>query len=186
MEDCQIIALFWERSEQAISETNQKYGPYCRTIAWNILHDEQDTEECLNDTYLHAWNSMPPKRPALLRAFLGKITRNLSLDRFRARAATKRGFGETPLALAELEECIPSPGTVEQIIEGRALSEMMEAFLHRLPAQKRRIFLQRYWYLMPIREIARENGMRESRVTSILYRARKELRACLEKEEIAL
>lgn len=184
MEDKQIVALYWERSEQAITETDIKYGAYCRTIAGNILSDEQDMEECVSDTYLRAWNTMPPQRPAILSAFLGKITRNLSLDRFRTRTAQKRGAGQTVLALSELEECIPASASTEEIVELQLLTGIIERFLHALSDEKRRIFLQRYWYLMPVREIAQQNGMSESKITSMLHRTRKELRTCLEKEEI--
>ena len=184
MEDKQIVALYWERSEQAITETDTKYGAYCRTIAGNILTDELDTEECVSDTYLRAWNTMPPQKPAILSAFLGKITRNLSLDRFRTRNAQKRGAGQTVLALSELEECIPASSTTEEIVELQLLTGIIERFLRTLSDEKRRIFLQRYWYLMPVREIAHQNSMSESKITSMLHRTRKELRICLEKEGI--
>jgi len=186
VEDNQIIELYWARSEQAITETDIKYGAYCRTIARNILHDLQDTEECVSDTYLRAWNTMPPQKPGVLSAFLGKITRNLSLDRFRSRSAQKRGMGQTVLALSELEECIPISNTTEEIAEQHRITEVLETFLQKLPQEKRRIFLQRYWYLMPIREISLQNSMSESKITAMLHRIRKELRRCLEQEEIAL
>ncbi len=186
MEDSQIIQLYWERSETAISETHQKYGPYCRRIAYNILHSSEDSEECLNDTYLRAWNAMPPKRPDLLSVFLGRITRNLSLDRFKSYQAQKRGEGQTVLALAELEECVPAPGSVEQVIEEEALAQCIDRFLKGLSREKRRVFLLRYWYLCPIREIASQTGMSENKLASMLFRIRKELRRYLEKEGVAL
>lgn len=186
MEDHEIIELYWLRSETAISATDKKYGKYCHTISYNILHNSEDSAECVNDTYLQAWKSMPPKRPEKLSAYLGKIVRNLSLNRFRRYAAEKRGFGQTELVLSELEECIPSAHGVEQSFDDALLVEAINRFLHEQPEQKRNIFIHRYWYMHPIRKIAGSFGMSESKTTSLLFRMRNELKAQLEKEGIVI
>lgn len=186
MEDEKILDLYWARSESAIKETDIKYGPYCRTISMNILHSAEDAEECVNDTWLNAWNAIPPKRPGKFAAFLGKITRNLSLNRFKRSHAEKRGMGQTPLVLAELEGCIASTQTVEQASDEKLLTESIDRFLEGLPPMKRKVFVRRYWYLSPIGEIARQYGMSESKVTSLLFRLRGQLKSHLEKEGIML
>ena len=186
MDDSRIIALYWARSEEAIRETDQKYGPYCRTIAWNILQDREDSEECVNDTWLQAWNTIPPKKPSLLKAFLGKITRNLALDKYRFYRAQKRGGQETHLALEELKDCIPHPSTTEQAAEDLALTEVLDRFLAGLKPETRKLFLRRYWYASSIQDIARDYGMSESKVKTTLHRTREKLRRHLEQEGIAL
>jgi RNA polymerase sigma-70 factor (ECF subfamily) len=150
------------------------------------LHNKEDAEECVNDTYLNAWNAMPPKRPNCLATFLGKITRNLSLDRFKRYTAEKRGFGQMELALSELDEVVPSASSVEQAIEEKELVELLNVFLESLPKQKRLMFMQRYWYLMPIKTVAEHSGTSESQVKSTLFRTRKELKSHLEKEGVLL
>ena len=184
MDDEAIIGLFWERSETAITAASEAYGPYCRTIAQNILADPRDAEECVNDTWLRAWNAMPPQRPSRLRLFLGKITRNLALNRYAARRTQKRGGGETALALHELEDCLPASGGPEQAVEAQLLTQALNAFLRAQPDQRRSIFLRRYWQLAPIREIARAWGMQESAVKSLLFRMRGALKAHLIEEGI--
>jgi len=186
MEDSQIIDLYWERSETAIGETSKKYSRYCLTISFNILHNNEDAEECVNDTYLNAWNAMPPKRPNCLATFLGKITRNLSLNKFKMYTAEKRGFGQTEIALSELGEAVPSVSSVEQAIEEKELVETLNLFLENLPKQKRILFMQRYWYLMPIKAIAEQVGKSDSQVKSALFRIRNELKLHLEKEGVLL
>lgn len=186
MKDSEIVALYWERSERAISETSEKYGGYCRTVSRNILNSDEDAEECVNDTWLGAWNSMPPHRPENLAAFLGKITRNLSLNRLKRYTAAKRGGSQTELALAELEDCIPSPDPAERIDEEKAIAASVNRFLYAQPEQKRNIFIRRYWYLYSVRDIAAAYQMSESRTASILLRMRTELKKHLEKEGIAL
>lgn len=186
MEDGQIIELFWNRSESAIVETAQKYGRYCHTIAFNILHSREDSEECVNDTYLNAWRTMPPHRPNRLSTFLGKITRNLSLKRWEGYNAEKRRAGQTALALDELSECIPSPGSVERTVDDLALAEVFDCFLAALPQEQRRIFMRRYWYLESIKEIAGVYGFSESKVKMSLLRSREALKHVLEKEGIEL
>lgn len=182
MEDGKIIELFWARDETAITETAKKYSKYCFRISNTILQNSEDAEECVNDTYLNAWNAMPPHRPARLSTFLGKITRNLSLQKHIKYSAQKRGGGQVELALSELEECIPAKTGVEQAAEGQLLAETLDAFLRGLPQEVRGIFVARYWYLYPVQEIAKRNGISESKVKSMLYRTRKKLKACLERE----
>ena len=186
MDDLQVIDLYWARAETAISETEKKYGRYCYSIAYRILHDNEDSEECVNDTYMRAWDSMPPHRPSALKGFLGRITRNLSLDRYAQRTAGKRGFGEIPLALEELQECIPARNTTERMVEDMALAELFDQFLATLPAERRRLFVLRYWHLYSIKEIATACGVGESKVKMSLMRSRSGLKHFLEKEGITL
>lgn len=186
MNDKQIIELYWARSEAAISETANKYGKYCHAIAFNILYNNEDSEECVNDTYTRAWGAIPPKRPNRLSTFLGKITRNLALNRYEKYTAEKRGFGQIPLALDELQDCIPAIGSVEQNIEDTALIEILDHFLGTLSVETRKVFMRRYWYLSPIKEIAEDYGFSESKVKMTLLRARNMLKQILEKEGIML
>lgn len=184
MNDQDIIALYWQREEQAIRATGEKYGAYCHRISYNILCSHPDAEECVNDTWMKAWNTMPPQRPDRLAAFLGRIVRNLSLNRYKQNHAQKRGGGQMELALSELEECIPDAMGIEQILEGRLLNRLLDQFLASQPEQKRNIFIRRYWYLSSIREIAGNYGISQSKVTSMLHRMRLELKGILEKEGI--
>ncbi len=186
MEDSQIVELYWARSERAIPETADKYGRYCFSIAFNVLHNREDCEECVNDTYLHAWNAMPEQRPNKLSAFLGRITRNLALNRLETYTAEKRGAGQAALALDELRECVPTPDCTERVVDDLALAELFNRFLASLTAENRRIFMRRYWYLSPIKEIAAEYGLSESKVKMSLLRSRNTLRLLLEKEGIDL
>lgn len=182
MEDSKIIALYWERSEQALAETARKYGAYCHSIAYRILNDREDAEECVNDTWLRAWNSIPPNRPGLLGAFLAKITRNLSLNRCEKQNAAKRGNGEVPVVLEELEECIPAGAGVEQSVDFKLLTALLNRFLERLDAENRQLFVARYWYLYPVKEIAKQYGMGQSKVKMRLMRMRDELKELLAAE----
>lgn len=186
MEDRQIIDLFWKRSQNAISETAKKYEKYCYYIAFNILHSREDSEECVNDTYLKAWENIPPKRPERLSAFLGKITRNLSINRVKHRTARKRGKGQYEIALEELQECIPSLNSVEKAMEDKALVDLFNRFLEGLTIEKRKVFMRRYWYFSQVKDIATEYGMSESKVKMSLMRTRKELKDFLEKEGVVL
>lgn len=186
MDDHQIIELYWLRLEAAITETAKKYSAYCRTIAYGILRNAEDTEECLNDTWLRAWNAIPPGRPVCLAAFLGKITRNLSFDTFKKYHAKKRNAGEMPLVLEELEHCIPFSDPVSQAADYQLLIECLEQFLHALPKERRQLFLLRYWYVMSIKDIGRQLHLTESQITTSLFRLRKELKLYLEKEGIVL
>lgn len=184
MEDQQIVSLYWNKSETAISETQHKYGKYCTAIAYNILYSHEDAAEVVNDTYMAAWNSIPPHRPAFLAAFLGKITRRISIDRWKKSRAEKRGGGEMPLALDELEECIPSPSLVEHEIEEKQLAFVLNEFLRKLPEPEQQVFMCRYWYLDSISSICTQFNFSQSKVKSMLARTRKKLRTQLEKEGI--
>ncbi len=184
MEDKQIIDLFWQRSESAISAVSEKYGPYCSKIAGNILEIKEDVEECVNDTWLLVWQIIPPDRPVRLAAYLGKIVRNVSLNRVKYFSAEKRGFGQTNLVLSELEECVPAADNVEQEMDERILIQAIGRFLRSLPAGRRNIFIRRYWYMMSVKEIAKIYGMSESKTASLLFRKRKDLKVHLQKEGI--
>lgn len=186
MEDSEIIGLYWQRSEQAVSATAEKYGGYCTAIAERILADPEDARECVNDTWFSAWSSIPPQKPERLGAYLGRIARNLSLNRAKARGAEKRGGGQRELALSELEECVPDPRGVEEAVEERELTQALDRFLRAQSLPRRNIFIRRYWYLVPVRELAVEYGMSESAMTSLLFRMRGKLKRFLEQEGIAL
>lgn len=186
MDDKQILELYSERSEAAISETADKYGKYCYYIAYNILYDNQDSEECVNDTYLKAWQTIPPHYPSMLSTYLGKITRNLALNRYKYNNRQKRGEGQTALVLDELLECVPATNTTEQTVEENILVEVLNRFLDSLPEEKMKIFMRRYWYMSPIKEIADDFVMSESKVKMILSRSRSKLLQILEKEGIIL
>lgn len=186
MDDKQIIDLYWTRSENAITETDKKYGKLCHRIAFNILANLQDSEECVSDTYLKAWSVIPPKRPVKLSAFLGKITRNLALNRYEKYTAEKRGGGEVPAALDELTVCIPDPNSVEHMVDGRILADKLNVFLAGLPSEARLIFMRRYWEVCSIQEIAEIYSISESKVKVSLYRTRGKLKSFLEQEGIAL
>ena len=176
MEDSKIIELYWQRSEDAISETQSKYGRYCHSIAYNILYSNEDAEECVNDTYVKAWDSIPPTRPKRLSAFIGRITRNLALDRYEARNAQKRG-GEVALALDEIAECVPD--TQGEVSSDEALKEAINGFIGSLSARKRVIFLRRYWYAFSVADIAVSLGMSESNVKVTLMRIRTDFKEYL-------
>lgn len=186
MEDEKIVALYFERNEDAISESELKYGKYCHTVSYNVLRNVEDTEECVNDTWIHAWNAIPPTRPMSLKAFLGKIARNLSLNRLQENHALKRGAGETAAALDELEEILSAPQTVEEEVEAQMLKESIDAFLAGLSEKYRIVFMQRYWYFYSIDEIAKLNGYTVNNVKSLLFRTRNRLKDYLEKEGITL
>lgn len=179
MNDSQIIKLYWDRDEQAIPVTSQKYGSYCTTIAKNILGNMEDAEECVNDTYLSAWNSLPPHKPSILSAFLGKITRNLSINRFRQNEAQKRGGGELPVVLDEIEDIVSCDETIEETMDRRELIQAIDSFLSVLSPEKRNIFICRYWYTDRISDIAARFGMSESAVSTSLSRIRSSLRTFL-------
>lgn len=181
MPDDRIVALYWARSESAITETAAKYGGYCRSIAYNILFDAQDAEESVNDTYLDAWDSMPPHKPDILSTFLGKITRRISIDRWRYLHAEKRGGGQMPAVLEELSDCA-SPDDVESAIEESEMARLIRVFLDALPLPERRVFLCRYWYMEPVADIARAHGFSVSKTASMLHRTRGKLRELLESE----
>ena len=182
MDDSKIVELYWDRKEQAIEETQKKYGSYCYKIAYNILTSKEDAEESVSDTYMTAWNTIPPRRPSVLATFLGKITRRLSIDRWRTRSAYKRGGGQMVLALEELEECVASSENVEQTYAKKELLAAYKRFIEKLPITERRVFLCRYWYLDSIGDIAQKYGFSESKVKSMLHRTRQKLNKCLVEE----
>lgn len=185
MDDNSIVELYWKRSESAISETANKYNGYCYSIAYNILANKEDSEESVSDTWLTAWNVIPPRRPSILAAFLGKITRHISIDRWRVRTARKRGGGEVAVALEELGDCVSGGLTPEQSYERKELVLSFNRFLDTLSETERSVFLCRYWYLDTVPAIAVNFGFSRSKVTSMLHRTRHKLRVHLEKEGLA-
>ena len=182
MEDEQIVDLYWQRSDLAISETNQKYGRYCHTIAYNICGTEEDAEECVNDTWLRAWNLMPDQRPTILSAFLGCITRNFAINLIKTKNRIKRGGGEAVLALDELEECIPGGRNPEQALEEKELEKAIGRFVSQLPQPEKTIFVLRYWRVAPIDEIAEKLQFSKGKIKSSLFRTRRKLRDYLQEE----
>ena len=182
MEDNQIIELYWQRDEGAISESSRKYGSYCQSIAFNILQNNEDSEECVNDTWLKAWDSMPPHKPDCLRLFLAKITRNLSFNRYNANKAKKRGGGEMTLVLDELAECISNETDPEEAIINKELNEYIIGFVHTLPERERNIFVRRYFFVDTVKSISKRYGLSENYVSVTLNRTRKMLKKKLKKE----
>ena len=182
MDDQGIVDLYWARNEQAIAETEKKYGSYCRSIAQNILRNRSDTEECVNDTWLQTWNSLPPHRPAVLSTYLAKITRRLSIDIFRGKTRQKRQGSEYALSLSELGECVSGGNTTEEIVNVKLLADAIGIYLRTLPADSRNLFLCRYYFLDSLKEAARECGMTESKAKSLLHRTRLGLKDYLRKE----
>lgn len=179
MDDNGIIQLYWDRNDQAIRATSEKYGHYCKAIAKNILNNEEDAEECVNDTYLNAWNSMPTHWPEQLATFLGKITRNLSFNKYKHNHAEKRGSGEIVLVLDELIDCVSDTDNVEQIIDRQELIKAINSFVRSLSTEKRNIFVRRYWYADSVSEIAKDYGMLQGSVSKTLERTRKQLKTYL-------
>lgn len=186
MEDGKIIDLYWARSQQAIAASEEKYGPYCHTIARRILDREEDAEECVNDTWLRAWNAMPPQRPGILSAFFGKLTRNLSLDRWRRNKAAKRGGSQVEIALHELEDCLPDRRSPDENLEAGETAALISAFLRRQSETDRALFVRRYFHLEPLDSLSRRFGMSMGQVKSKLHRMRGRLKLELEREGIAV
>ena len=184
MDDNKILELYFNRSESAIAETKQKYGNYCLTIATNILGNSQDAEECVNDTYMKAWGTIPPQRPPSFRLFLGKIVRNLSLNKMKAQGTQKRGGGETPLLLSEMEGCVPSARNVEDEVDVQILAGVIDDFLSNIRKEDRVFFVRRYRYADTISAIAKRYSVGESKVKMSLSRTRNKLKGQLEKEGI--
>lgn len=182
MKDSEIVELYWNRSENAIFETKNKYDRYCTSIAYRILSSSEDSEECVSDTYLRTWNSIPPSRPENLKAYVGKITRNVALDRFRASSRKKNE--ETALVLHEFQ--VASLDTVDDEMDRLALSEAISSFLRTLEPIKRQVFVLRYWYFESVSEISEKTGWTDNRIRVELFRLRKKLSAYLEKEGFAL
>lgn len=182
MEDEKIIDLYWQRDETAIGQTDRKYGRYLAKIACNILADPEDSREIVNDTYLAAWNSIPPHRPSVLSAYLAKLTRRISIDCLRKKSSQKRGAGEYVASLSELGECISRGNTTEQEADAHLLARSIEDFLRTLPPDARNTFIGRYYYLDSVREVARYCGMTEAKAKTLLHRTRFSLRLHLQKE----
>ena len=185
MEDGQIIKLFWDRKEQAVSETAKKYSAYCYAIAYNVLSVKEDAEECVNDTLQKAWDSIPPNQPDNLKAWLGKVCRNVALNLWQKSHAKKRNRG-MDLLFSELEECIPSVHTVEKEIENSRISACINRWLRTLPREDRILFVRRYWYGDAVKDLAKERNISPEKLSQKLFRLRKGLKAALEKEDISL
>ena len=182
MGDDEIVALYWQRDEAAIQETRQKYGRYLNKIAYNVLADLGDCEEVVNDTCLKVWNSIPPHRPAVLGTFLGKIARQLSIDRYRTRNREKRRGSEYSISLSELEDCVDGGDTTQQAADAHLLAEAVSSYLKTLPEPSRHAFVGRYYYMDALKEVAAYCGMSEAKAKSLLYRARQGLKAYLKQE----
>ena len=186
MEDSDIIELYWQRDQQAIGETAGKYGSFLWGISWNILRSHGDAEECVNDTYLRTWNAIPPTRPTAFRAWLGRITRNLSLDRWKQSRAKCRGGDDMEILLGELDICVPERRGMEAALEDQEIAALISTFLRKLPKESRIMFLRRYWYGDSLADIAKRLGCGEGKVKSSLFRTRNALRAYLEQEGVYL
>ncbi|MCQ2539469.1 MAG: sigma-70 family RNA polymerase sigma factor [Acetatifactor sp.] len=182
MGDTEIIDLYWARNESALSESQKAYGHYCHSIAWNVLHDTEDSDECVNDTWLRAWNSIPPNRPAKLGLFLGTITRNLALDRWKGQRTLKRGNGEMTVVLDEIAECVSDKKTTEDIVEAKELKNAINRFLRTIPERDCNIFLRRYWYMEEYAEIAKRYSLNLNTIKSSLFRTRNKLKDYLQEE----
>lgn len=180
--DAQIIDFYWNRDAQAISASMDRYGSYCFSIADGILNNAQDAEECVNDTWLKAWNAIPPTRPAVLKIFFAKITRHLSFDKYKAGKALKRGGGNIQLVLDELAECIADESDVEGQVDARELGKVINQFVASLPEREQNLFVRRYFFSEPIKAIADRYDLRENSVHVTLSRIRKRLRSRLSKE----
>jgi RNA polymerase sigma-70 factor (ECF subfamily) len=185
MDDTKIVALFFARSEDAITETDLKYGKLCRYVAMNILNNYEDSEECVNDTYFGVWNAIPPQKPNKFSAFISKIARNLALKKYEYMSAAKRN-PEVVISLAELEECVSGRDCVETELENRRIEKTISDFLWQQDTEKRTVFIRRYWYFEPIDSICKRCGFSQSKVTSMLYHTRQKLRHYLESEGIEL
>lgn len=179
MDDNSIVQLYWDRDEKAIAATSEKYGSYCGAIARNILGNCEDAQECVNDTYLNAWNAIPPHRPEVLSTFLGKITRNISFNLYKYKQAEKRGGGQAAVVLDELEECISGQNMPEDEVFRKELVEAINSFLASISVEKRKIFVCRYWYADSILDIAKKFGVTENSVSVTLNRLRKKLHSYL-------
>lgn len=182
MEDQEIVELFWNRDENAIDETAKKYGNFCYSIAYKILSNHEDSEESVNDTYVDAWNSIPPHKPSVFSAFLGKITRRIAIDKWRINRAEKRGGGEPSLVWDELGECITSENDIETELEKKRLAQTINSFLEILSPVERKVFVCRYFYMDSIEAISKKFIFSEGKVKSMLFRIREKLRDYLMKE----
>ena len=184
MEDLDIVELYWNRDEQAIKETSAKYGNYCYSIAYNILYNNEDAQESVNDTYLAVWDAIPPHHPLDLSTFIGKITRRLSLNKWRSMNAENRGGGQVTLSFDELEECIPDNKDFKEELKAEVLADSINEFLATLKPEQRKVFVCRYWYFESIEEIANRFNYSSSKVKMMLKRTRDNLKEHLIKEGI--
>ncbi len=182
MEDEQIVALFWRRDQEAIVQSQRKYHPYLSKIAYNILHDQEDSQEVVNDTYFKAWQSIPPQRPSKLSIYLGRLTRHGAIDRYRHHTSQKRQGDTYAMCLEELEECCATGQDPQQVLDGKLLAQAISQFLCTLKPQTRAMFLGRYYFLDSLKEVAQYCGVHESKAKSTLFRVRKALRAYLRQE----
>lgn len=182
MDDNAIVDLYWQRDEAAVRETETKYGRYLTKIAFNILSDREDSRESVNDVYFKAWNSMPPHRPGILSAYLGRLARQTSIDIYRRKTSEKRRGGEYALSLSELDECVTDNDTPEKSFELRQLTDAVCSFLRSLPEETRNVFICRYYFFDSIRDISSYTGAGEAKIKSMLFRTRALLRAHLQKE----
>jgi len=185
VDDKQIIELYFERNEQAIKETETKYGAFCHRIAMNILGIHEDAEECVNDTYYSVWKQIPPTVPEVFKVYLGRITRNLSISRFRAMRAKKR-YSSMEIMLSELNDCVPSSSNVEQTIEVMQLSDYISEWLDSLPEEDCALFVRRYWFGDEVQELAKKCGITAAKMAQRMLRLRKSLKAALEQKGVAL
>ncbi len=186
MEDAQIVSLYWMREESAIRETETKYSRYLTKIAYNILSDMEDSRESVNDTYLAAWNSIPPHRPGVLSTYLAKITRRISIDRFRYRTREKRKASEYEISLSELGDCVSGGNTTEEAVNVKLLADAIGIFLRLQPEENRNAFIGRYYFLDSVKEVAAYCGMTESKCKTVLLRTRQALKEYLVKEGFAV
>ena len=182
MEDHQIVALYWQRSESAVAETAKKYGSYCHTLAYGILHSREDAEECVNDTWMKAWNAIPPDRPVRLGMFLAKIVRNLAFNRYQEKNAQKRGGGEIPLVLEELGECLAGEDSAENAYFEEELSRRIGVFVRSLPEREGNVFIRRYFFCESVTGIGKKYRLTENHVSVILSRTRSKLKKFLMEE----
>lgn len=182
MQDEKIIQLYWERNESAIKETQKTYEKYLSKIIYNVLGNIQDSTECLNDTYLKIWNSIPPNRPAVFSVYIGKIARETAIDAYRKQNRSKRKPSEYTLALDEISECVSGKENTEKSVETNLLGKEISSFLRTVSEDKRTVFIMRYYYADSIKDISEYTNMSESKVKGILHRTRKELKKHLEKE----
>ncbi len=186
MDDRRIVELFLERSEEAILETDIKYGRYCHKIAFNVLGNDEDSEECVNDAYMRAWGSIPPNEPDSMASYIGRITRNLALDKLRQKQSDKRGNGEVPVVLDELAECVSGHDELERRQDSAEIAAAIDSFLDELNSVERGVFMRRYWMMEPIADVANRYDISVSKTTTMLFRLRNRLKKHFMKEGIPL
>ena len=186
MDDRRIVELFLERSEEAILETDIKYGRYCHKIAFNVLGNDEDSEECVNDAYMRAWGSIPPNEPDSMASYIGRITRNLALDKLRQKQSDKRGNGEVPVVLDELAECVSGHDELERRQDSAEIAAAIDSFLDELNSVERGVFMRRYWMMEPIADVANRYDISVSQTTTMLFRLRNRLKKHFMKEGIPL